>query len=128
MNKFYYIVQEIGYEYNDECYTPFEDNSGKPTRVFIDKDSAEDWVNVLNAKQFSGMNLNEYGYSTTEVIRNVEKFTTAYNKLFDKNVSVEDVEDFEFKLPENLTVYQYNQLKPHLKISFFVVVKCEGEE
>ncbi len=121
----YYIVQRLGWQYNDEINYRSEDAGGKPERVFTDRKKAETLADELNAKEFSECNLGSYGYGMSEIID--DEFWNVYNKLFGTSLSSDDDEAYDFHLPK-LTVEQYKKLQPHInEVLFFEIVTCEGE-
>jgi hypothetical protein len=123
--KKYYIVQELGSEYNDEIYVLSEE--GKPNRVFTDRESADRYCEDLSVKKLSGEEIGQYGYGLDEIIKDIEGFVEVYNEVFGKNLKERDLEDsYEFALPE-MTKAQYDKIKGFLKIKFYEVIECEGE-
>ena len=119
----YYIVQRVGYEYNDEVNSRGESEGGTPEKVFQSKEAAIAHCDVLNAKELSGLNLMEYGYSTDKVCRNFEKLSEILVE-FGQDAPSED--NYKLILPK-LTVEQYKKIKPYILVSLYEVVKCDGE-
>lgn len=119
----YYVVQRIGHEYNDEIYSRGESEGGIPEKVFQSKEAAIDHCDVLNAKELSGLNLMEYGYSSDEVCRNFEKLSKILVEMGENALSEDS---YELILPK-LTVEQYKKIKPYILINLYEIVKCDGE-
>ncbi len=122
--KKYYIVQELGSEYNDEIYVI--DGGGKPVSVFQDLEAAQLRCEELEAKKLSD-DIRKYGYSIEEVINDLDGFVEKFNEVFNRRLTVKKLEDdYEFALPE-MTVKQYREIKDFLSIHFYEVVECNGE-
>jgi hypothetical protein len=117
----YYIVQKVGYEYNDEVNYRPECDGGTPEKVFSSALKAEKYADKLNLEELSGCQIRGYGYSDREVVE--DGFFDVYNELFNDNLTEID---WDFQLPK-LTKDQYNQLKDYIKVKFYEVVECEGE-
>lgn len=122
----YYIIQEIGYEYNDETYQRPENDSGTPVNVFIDKSLALEKLDELNCK---AINETDYpssycGYeSVLEQHVDEEKFLNLCTKLGVKTAG--DLDDYNFQF-ENLTLEQYKAIKSCLSLEFYVIVEVNG--
>lgn len=125
----YYIIQEIGFEYNDEYYYRSQDSAGKPQIVFKKKTLANQRVDELNYKKFCLEEIGGYAESVREIIEDVEGFVQTYNELFDKDLTEDQLDEsfYEFTLPK-MTLAQYKILKPYISLNFYEVVECEGEE
>lgn len=121
--KTYYIIQRIGFEYNDEVYHTSESGGGKPEMVYVDAQKAKDACDELNAAEMSGLQIMEYGYSLSDVFRNSDEANDILTKL---NAPIPEDDNWEYKLP-TMTVAQYKKLAPYLAIKFFEVIKVKGE-
>jgi len=115
----YYIVQKLGWEYDDNNYFQGEDTGGTPQKVFTSYSKAEKLADKLNLEELNECRLGEYGYGE----KVDEEFFDIYNKLFDDTLTEID---WDFELPK-LTKEQYNELKDHILVKFYEVVECEGE-
>lgn len=120
----YYIVQRIGFAYNDEVYTESEGGGGTPEKVFKNKTDAEALADKKNAEELSNCRLCEYGYGFSDTCR--DGFLKIYNSLFRTELDETAIEDYDFTLPK-LNLTQYRRLKPYLRVNFFEVCECEGE-
>lgn len=116
----YYIIQKVGYEYNDEVYYRAEDGGGTPEYVFLDKDKAQKSCDEKNIKELSGLNIFEYGYSSDEI------FEDEAADLMKKFGAPIDDCDRDYQFP-SLTLKQYRQIEPYLKIKFYEVCEVSGE-
>jgi hypothetical protein len=119
----YYIIQRIGYEYNDEVYHTTESGGGTPEKVYSDKQKAQDRCDELNATELSGCAIMEYGYSFEEIFSNLEKANLVLSKI---GAPIPEDTDWDYKLPK-MTVSQYKKVAPYIKVKFFEVVEVEGE-
>jgi hypothetical protein len=123
--KTYYIVQELGSEYNDEIYVLSD--KGSPHQVCKTREEAQELADKLNTIKLSEENIRQYGYGVDEVINDIESFVLVFNEIFNAKLTIEQLEDdYEFGLPK-ITLDQYYQIKPYLKINFYEVVECQGE-
>lgn len=122
----YYIIQEIGYEYNDETYQRPENDSGTPVNVFTDKSLALEKLDKLNCKA-----INETDYPSSycgyeSVLKEhveEEEFFKLCAKLGVKTVG--DLDDYNFQFVD-LTLEQYKAIKSYLTIEFYVIVEVNG--
>jgi hypothetical protein len=121
----YYIVQKIGWQYNDEYYYQGEDGGGTPEMAFQDKAKAEACADQLNAKEMSGNNIGSYcsDGDLSNIIEDVAGFVEAYNQIFAKKIKETDLDSWEFELPK-MTLEQYLQIKPFVTLRFFEVNEC----
>lgn len=53
----YYIIQRLGWEYNDEIYYVSEVGGGTPKKVYTDEEKAQNECDKLNAKYLSGLEI-----------------------------------------------------------------------
>ena len=64
-----YVVQKIGYEYNDEIYHTSEyDGFSKSIEVFLDRAKANEQANQRNIAEFRGNDIGHYCYGLDEII------------------------------------------------------------
>lgn len=119
----YYIIQRIGYEYNDEVYHTTEFGSGTPEKVYSDKQKAQEKCDELNAKELSGIPIMEYGYSTDEIFCSLDKANKVLREL---DAEIPEDSDWDYCLPK-LTVENYKRLAPYLNIKFYEIVEVEGD-
>jgi pantothenate kinase len=123
----YYIIQEIGYEYNDEIYHQSNSGGGTPVKVFKSKSDAQAEVDKLNFNKFQTEPLCQYTYSLDDIISNVEEFCEKLSKIAGKEINSEDIEgDYEFTLPK-MSVKEFNSIKNMIDLSFYEIVECDGE-
>jgi len=64
-----YVVQKIGYEYNDEIYHTSEyDGFSKSVEVFLDENKANEQAKQRNIAEFRGNDIGHYCYGLDEII------------------------------------------------------------
>lgn len=119
----YYIIQRIGYEYNDEIYHTTESGGGTPEKIYSDTQKAQDKCDELNATEMSGLRIMEYGYSLKDIFRNSDKANDVLSEL---KAPIPEDDNWNYELPQ-MTAAQYKKLAPFLKVKFFEVVEIEGE-
>jgi hypothetical protein len=71
MSKFY-VLMEVGFDYNDETYFRYNGGGGHPSRVFSNKKKADEAAAQKNIEEFkrivSNGEIREYGYGLDEVL------------------------------------------------------------
>lgn len=121
----YYIIQEAGFEYNDEIYN--KTDGGTPVKVFKDRIAAELAADGLNKKKLENESLGTYAYSLDDVTDNIDELLVIMTELI-PTITKEQLEEdcHEIALP-TMTDEQYKKLKRVLKLNFFQVIECDGE-
>lgn len=76
-----YIIQENGEEYNDEYYSI--NNKGTPSKVFLDKEKAEEEFYKLEVERWRGLDLYQYDYETYDF----DEIIPYYNSIFKKKIT-----------------------------------------
>lgn len=88
-----YIVQHIGYEYDDEHYYRSQCEGGNPERIFKNKKKADKLCLELNKKEIVGLNLYEYDpdFETIEDLKDLICGNPKDYEAIVKDCSVEDI-------------------------------------
>ena len=99
MGKIGYVIQEIGYEYNDEYYYRGESGGGTPKKIIINKDIAERTLMQLEIEKWRGEDL---GYYEEEVPDIPNTATDEQIKSIIKSSSIRFYEMVEVEVEEEL--------------------------
>jgi hypothetical protein len=71
MSKFY-VLMEVGFDYNDETYFRYNGGGGHPSRVFSNKKKADEAATQKNIEEFKKIvangDIRQYGYGLDEVL------------------------------------------------------------
>jgi hypothetical protein len=121
----YYIIQEIGFEYNDEIYQQNGGDNGTPTHVYKNKADAEKQAEKLNFEKLQSEPICQYAYDVNDVISDVYAFTTKLSEITGKTVTEEEIE-YDFTLPK-MSLTDFNKIKDYIDLNFYQVVECDGE-
>lgn len=74
MSEKFYVLMEVGFDYNDETYFRYNGGGGHPSRVFTNKKKAEEAALKNNLTEFQKLirsdEIREYGYGLDEVLAN----------------------------------------------------------
>jgi hypothetical protein len=119
----YYIIQEKGYEYNDEIYSVSE--YGSPVQVFKSKTEANLAADKLNYKKLLDTEIGQYAYDITDIVDDMDTFLSIINAASGKNYTEEDI-DYKFEMPQ-LSYEEYQKIKDCIDLNFYDVVECDGE-
>jgi len=72
MSEKFYVLMEVGFDYNDETYFRYNGGGGHPSRVFTSKKKADEACLAKNIEEFkkviSNGDIREYGYGLDEVL------------------------------------------------------------
>ncbi len=120
----YYIINEIGYQYNDETYD--KQDGGTPVKIFNTKLDAEKYADELTYRKIIDLDINCYGYG--DKITDKETVAKILTEITDCNYSnnIDMLDDWDFQLPK-MTFTDFQKIKPYLDIELFVVVPCDGD-
>ena len=122
--KTYYIVQEKGFEYNDETYDMQE--GGTPVKVFDNEEDAKDAADKLNFKKLSSEPIFQFSYEKEDIINDMDEFLEKLKEITGESITEEELE-YDWSLPK-MTYKQYLTLKGNIELSFYEVVECDGKE
>lgn len=123
MGKTAYVIQSIGYEYNDEVnYVP-DGGGGHAVAVYFDEVAAKKKLMELEIKEWRRTEIGRYGYDIDEVSDNVDEFEKALEAI---GVDYENWWDAE--IPETATDEQIKNLIKYSNIRFYEVVQVVAED
>lgn len=140
-----YVVQEVGYEYNDEFFYRHEDNSGVAKFVFFDKEKAEEKIIELIADLIKGSkSWSKCGYQPFQFSFDGEGYGFSKEKLNQLNTQLasmsseytlasmddDDYELMHFELPLGLNEEQRLTIAKILvdMVKLYEVVEVEVDE
>lgn len=123
MEKKGYIIQSIGYEYNDETYYKPEGGGGYPQAVLTDEVEAKKRMMELEIEEWRGQRIGHYGYDIDEVAENESEFEQALAAM---GIDIEDWWDVE--IPTTATDDQIKRLIKASSIRFHEIIEIEIEE
>ena len=123
MEKKGYIIQSIGYEYNDETYYKPEGGGGYPQAVLTDEVEAKKRMMELEIEEWRGQQIGHYGYDIDEVAENESEFEQALAAM---GIDIEDWWDVE--IPTTATDDQIKRLIKASSIRFHEIIEIEIEE
>ena len=86
-----YVINEVGYEYNDEIYHQSEHGGGTPVMIYLDKAKAEDEVSKMNLNALMSCEIGSYAYDFSEVVDDLDEF----KRIVKKYVSEDDELDLD---------------------------------
>lgn len=119
-----YIIQANGEEYNDEFYSI--NDEGTPTKVFLNKERAEEEFYKLEIKRWKGLDLYHYDYERYDY----ENLIPYYNSIFKK-----DITDYhDLTIPNKATNKQIEEFIKACKncyrnfFSFYSIIEMEVNE
>lgn len=116
-----YLILRANFEYNDEIN--YSTDGGEGVQVFTDKEVAEKHLAELQAAAFSGCRIKDYSYELAELCDDIEGLLTAVNQVYNNrglpSLSMKDIDDYDFSLPLDLSIEEYETLKSHLHLYFY---------
>jgi hypothetical protein len=123
MGRAVYVIQSIGYEYNDEInYVP-ESGGGHAKVVYLDEVAAKKKLMELEIKEWRRQDIGRYGYGIDEIADNVEEFQKALEAM-----GVDSSDWWEAEIPETATDEQIKNLIRHSSIRFHEIVEVVAED
>ncbi len=123
MEKKGYVIQKLGYEYNDETYYRPEDGGGNPVIVMTDEVVAKKKFMELEIEAWRGETVGNYGYNLDEVASDESEFEKALEAM---GLEVDDLWNVE--IPKTATDDQIKRLIKASSIRFHEIVEVEIEE
>lgn len=132
--KTYYVISEIGFEYNDEIYYIGEGEAGTPKRVLENRSEAARMLKSLEASRFSQMlNSNDrwdtfsmYCYDISDICDPNEVIEALESMGI--GVTYQKREPNPFKLNRPITEREASLLPPLFSLSFYTITKIEEED
>lgn len=119
MGKTGYIIQSLGYEYDDETYT--RGDGGTPEAVIIDRNLAKKKMLELEIESWRNTCVGHYGYELDDIAKDEQKFSEAL-----KDLGI-DSDDYEMEIPKEATDEQIMKLIKYSKIRFHEIIEIEIE-
>lgn len=123
MEKKGYVIQKIGYEYDDETYNRAQDGGGNPIIVMTDEVAAKKKFMELEIEAWRGETVGHYGYDIDEVATNESEFEKALESM---GLDADDLWNVE--IPMTATDEQIRRLIKSSKIRFHEIVEVEIKE
>jgi len=123
MEKKGYVVQSIGYEYDDETYYKSEGGGGHPQVVLTDEVLAKKRMMELEIKEWRGQRIGYYGYDIDEVAVDESEFERALESM---GLNLEDW--FDIEIPQTATDDQIKRLIKASRIRFYEIVEIQIED
>ena len=117
-----FIIQKIGYEYNDEYYYRSGDGGGNPITVILNRELAKEKFFELEVESWRGTFLGYYGYELSELSDNEEEFEKAL-----KSMDV-DIDDWQLEIPKEATYEQIKRVILASKIRMHEIIEIEIED
>lgn len=123
MGKTAYVIQSIGYEYNDEVnYVP-DGGGGHAVAVYFDEVAAKKKLMELDIKEWRKTDIGRYGYGIDGVSDNVREFEKALEA-----VGVDSENWWDAEIPETATDEQIKNLIKYSSIRFYEIVQVVAED
>ena len=124
----YYVVSEVGFDYNDEIYSVsgsnYGDKFGTPVKVFSTREKANDFIEKKTVKVLKGLELGQYFYDLNDILRDSDEcFVAFWQQEFGQNL--EAVDRWAIKVPEEATDGQLRRLAARIKLPFFTLTEVE---
>lgn len=123
MEKKGYVIQRVGYEYDDETYSRAQDGGGNPVIVMTDEVEAKKRMMELEIEAWRGQSIGHYGYDADEVAADEAEFQRALEAM---GLEADDLWDVE--IPKTATDDQIKRLIKSSKIKFYEIVEVKIED
>lgn len=124
MKKNGYIIQELGYEYDDERYNRTE--GGTPQLVVTDEVVAKKKMMELEISRWRGQNIGNYGYDIDEIARDSKNTAELEKALELVGIDIENLYDSEISI--DATDEQIRNLIRLSNIRFYEIVEIEIDD
>lgn len=122
MGKTGFVIQEIGYEYNDEYYYKGESGGGIPKKIILNEAVAKLELLRLEIERWRAEDIGYYGGSVGELSNNEEEFEEAL-----KEANIDPDGDWRIGIPKEATDEQIKKLIKFSFIRFYEMVEVELE-
>lgn len=116
-----YIIQEIGYEYNDEYYYKSECGGGTPKMVFTDEILAKKKMLELEINEWKGKCLCDYGEDFEGMAEDDEEFSRILEEL-----GIDDL--WRDSVPADASDDLIKKLIKHADIRFYEIIEVDVDE
>jgi hypothetical protein len=118
-----YVIQALGYEYNDEVNHIPECGGGNPVAVYFDKELAKKKMMQLEIQSWREEIIGYYGYGIKEIAKSYSEFD---NILSSMGIDEDDL--YNDKLPESATDEQIIQLINASNLRFHEIVEVDTDD
>ncbi len=122
MGKKAYVIQSIGYEYNDEYNYRPECGGGHATAVYFDEVAAKKRMVELEIEQWKEETLGHYGYGD-DIIEDAEEFESALELM-----GIDPDDWWDSGIPTGATDEQIKNLIRATNIRFYEIVEVDAED
>jgi hypothetical protein len=123
MGKKGYVIQKLGYEYNDETYYRPEEGGGNPVIVLTDEVAAKKKFMELEIEAWKNEHIGHYGYDLSDVAIDSGEFERALEAI-----GLDTDDWWDMKIPANATDDQIKRLIKASRVRFHEVVEVDMEE
>jgi len=123
MGKIGFVIQEIGYEYNDEYYYRGESGGGTPKKIILNEATAKLKLLELEVEKWRGEDIGYYGGDISELSNNEEEFEDAL-----REIGIDPNDDWRLRIPKEATDEQIKNLIKYSYIRFYEIVEVEVED
>lgn len=118
-----YVIQQLGYEYNDETYYRPEDGGGNPVVVIIDEATAKKRMMELEIKQWKTESIGHHCYSWDEIAEDENEFEKALEAM-----GMDPEDDYDLNIPKDATDEQIKRLIKASTLRFYEIIEVDVEE
>ncbi|MEK6829499.1 MAG: hypothetical protein AABY15_05180 [Nanoarchaeota archaeon] len=120
MEKKGYVIQKLGYEYNDETYYRPQDGGGTPEIVLTDEVMAKKRMMELEIKEWRGQSIGNYGYGLDEIAEDELEFEKAL-----KAIGLDPEDGWDLDIPKTATDEQIKRLIKASRVRFYEIVEVD---
>lgn len=121
-----WVIVWVSYDYNDQFYYPSGEmgNVGLPNAVYLNKEEADKACLEENAKNFAGLDLEEYCDGDVASIFKSKKIQTDedVNEVFKKLFGV-DASPGHYRVPQEVPLKNLIELAKMVSLEFYTVVE-----
>jgi len=122
-NKKGYVIQKIGYEYNDETYYRPEDGGGNPVVVITDEFIAKKRWLELEVEAWREQRIGYYGDGLDDIAENEREFENALEAI-----GVDYNSFWDIKIPKTATDDEIKRLIKASKVRMYEIIEVDIEE